>query len=105
MVRSRQLTWTFVVLILAACSREPTPQQAPPAPAAEVSRQSMGAMPHVPATLDEWAHGAQLFDGLGSFHRKITTSSAEAQQYFDQGMRLMWAFNHDESSRSFAKAA
>jgi tetratricopeptide (TPR) repeat protein len=65
----------------------------------------MGAMPQVPASLADWARGAQLFDGLGSFHRKIGTSSAQAQQYFDQGMRLMWAFNHDESSRSFAKAA
>jgi tetratricopeptide (TPR) repeat protein len=65
----------------------------------------MGAMPQVPRSLDDWARGAQLFDGLGSFHRKISTSSAQAQQYFDQGMRLMWGFNHDESSRSFARAA
>ncbi|MFL6605849.1 MAG: hypothetical protein ACJ8R9_31610 [Steroidobacteraceae bacterium] len=65
----------------------------------------MGAMPQVPVSLNDWARGAQLFDGLGTFHRKIPTSSAEAQQYFDQGMRLMWAFNHDESSRSFARAA
>ena len=65
----------------------------------------MDAMPKVPASLGEWALGAQLFDGLGTFHRKISTSSAEAQKYFDQGMRLMWGFNHDESSRSFARAA
>src|ERR1700688_5322817 len=45
-----------------------------------------------------------LFDGLGSFHRSITTASSEAQQYFDQGMRLLWGFNHDESTRSFARA-
>jgi tetratricopeptide (TPR) repeat protein len=62
-------------------------------------------MPQVPASLDDWARGAQLYDGLGPFHRKISTSSAQAQQYFDQGMRLMWAFNHDESSRSFARSA
>ena len=68
-----------------------------------------GDMAHVPAgvpaTIAEWADGAQLFDGLGNFHRPITTSSKDAQAYFDQGMRLLWAFNHDESSRSFAKAA
>ena len=62
-------------------------------------------MSHVPASVADWARGAQLFDGLGDFHRKVTTSSAEAQQYFDQGMRLLWAFNHDESTRSFAQAA
>ncbi len=44
-----------------------------------------------------------LFGGLGDFHRPITTSSAEAQKYFDQGLRLAWAFNHDEATRSFAK--
>jgi hypothetical protein len=59
----------------------------------------------VPVTLAQWAEGAQLFDGLGNFHRTVTTTSKEAQAYFDQGMRLLWAFNHDESSRSFAKAA
>lgn len=58
-----------------------------------------------PATIAEWAGNAQLFDGLGTFHRPVTTTSADAQRYFDQGMRLLWAFNHDESTRSFAKAS
>ena len=46
-----------------------------------------------------------LLDGLGSFSRKITTSSGEAQQYFNQGLALMYAFNHDEAIRSFKRAA
>ena len=58
-----------------------------------------------PETLSGWSKGAQLFDGLGTFHRKITTRSPLAQKYFDQGMRFLWAFNHDEATRSFAKAA
>lgn len=58
-----------------------------------------------PSTLAGWAKGAKLYEGLGTFHRKVTTRSAEAQRYFDQGMRLVWAFNHDEATRSFAKAA
>jgi tetratricopeptide (TPR) repeat protein len=62
-------------------------------------------VPHVPASLEEWARGAQLFDGLGQFHRAVTTSSQPAQAYFDQGMRYMYAFNHDEATRSFAQAA
>ena len=61
--------------------------------------------PEPPETLAGWAKGAQLFDGLGTFHRKITTRSPLAQEYFDQGMRFIWAFNHDEATRSFAKAA
>jgi tetratricopeptide (TPR) repeat protein len=63
------------------------------------------AMPQVPATVEDWARGARLFEGLGDFHRGVTTSSPLAQQYFDQGMRFVWAFNHDEATRSFAKAA
>ena len=68
--------------------------------------QSHDSMPAgVPDTLSGWAKGAQLFDGLGTFHRKITTHSPLAQKYFDQGMRFVWAFNHDEATRSFARAA
>ena len=63
------------------------------------------AQPASLLTLGDWARGAQLFDGLGGFHRKVSTSSPEAQRYFDQGMRLIWAFNHDEATRSFARAA
>jgi tetratricopeptide (TPR) repeat protein len=62
-------------------------------------------MPGAPASVAQWAQGAQLFAGLGDFHRAITTTSPLAQQYFDQGMRLLWAFNHDEAARSFAQAA
>ncbi|HEY0799296.1 MAG TPA: hypothetical protein VGD54_00520, partial [Steroidobacteraceae bacterium] len=65
----------------------------------------MDQMPQVPATVADWARGAMLFEGLGNVHRPITTSSVEAQKYFDQGLALMWAFNHDEATRSFAKAA
>ena len=55
-------------------------------------------------TLADWARGAQLFEGLGNFHRTVSTASPDAQRYFDQGMRFIWAFNHDEATRSFAKA-
>jgi tetratricopeptide (TPR) repeat protein len=45
------------------------------------------------------------FSGLGVHHRKITTASAEAQQYFDQGLAFLYGFNHDEAIRSFQAAA
>ena len=45
-----------------------------------------------------------LWDGLGSVTYKISTSSAEAQAYFDQGLRLAYAFNHGEAQRAFRKA-
>ncbi len=46
-----------------------------------------------------------LFEDLGNLHHPITTSSAEAQQYFDQGLRLLYAFNHEEAIRAFEEAA
>ncbi|WP_455378060.1 hypothetical protein [Petrachloros mirabilis] len=47
----------------------------------------------------------QLFDNLGSLHRSISTTSEKAQRYFDQGLRLVYAFNHEEAIRSFEEAA
>ena len=48
---------------------------------------------------------AQLFDGMGTHHRPITTASPQAQRYFDQGLIWAFAFNHDEAIRSFRQAA
>ena len=48
--------------------------------------------------------GAPLFDGMGDFHRPVTTASPDAQKYFDQGMVLSFGFNHAESIRSFRAA-
>jgi len=45
-----------------------------------------------------------LFDNLGSLHHPITTTSEQAQRYFDQGLRLVYAFNHEEAIRSFEAA-
>ncbi|HZN32882.1 MAG TPA: tetratricopeptide repeat protein [Pirellulaceae bacterium] len=45
-----------------------------------------------------------LFDGLGDFGRKITTTSPQAQRYFNQGLCWLYAFNHDEAIRSFHHA-
>jgi tetratricopeptide (TPR) repeat protein len=44
------------------------------------------------------------YDNLGDHHYAITTDVAEAQAYFDQGLRLYYAFNHGEAIRSFRAA-
>jgi len=46
-----------------------------------------------------------LFSDLGRHHHPVTTRSAEAQRYFDQGLRLIYGFNHDEARRAFQQAA
>src|SRR5690349_7914578 len=56
-------------------------------------------------TLASIAEGAVLLGDLGEHRRTITTSSTEAQAYFDQGLALGYGFNHDEAARSFAHAA
>jgi tetratricopeptide (TPR) repeat protein len=38
---------------------------------------------------------------MGNLHHPITTSSAEAQRYFDQGLTLAYGFNYEEAARSF----
>jgi len=45
-----------------------------------------------------------LWEGLGSVTYKITTANPLAQSYFDQGLRLAYAFNHGEAQRAFRKA-
>jgi len=45
-----------------------------------------------------------LMQALGSATMPITTSSKKAQEFFDQGYRLGWGFNHDEARRAFRKA-
>lgn len=49
-------------------------------------------------------HGARLYDGFGNYTRTITTTSPEAQEWFNQGMQLLYGFNHDEAIRSFEAA-
>ena len=46
---------------------------------------------------------AVKFDNLGSWSHKISCKP-EAQEWFDQGLRLVYGFNHDESIRSFSEA-
>jgi predicted amidohydrolase/tetratricopeptide (TPR) repeat protein len=46
-----------------------------------------------------------VFEGLGTRTRPVTTASQESQRYFDQGLKFLYAFNHDEAIRSFRQAA
>jgi tetratricopeptide (TPR) repeat protein len=82
--------------LLGACGSAP-PAAAPPAE---------GAHEHARTVTLAWlAETAIPLPDLGTLHRRVTTRSPEAQAFFDQGLRLLYAFNHDEATRSFAKAA
>jgi len=79
-------------ILLVACASSPPRRTEPP------SRQAG-------PTIEAMSKGAVLFDDLGTHRREISTSSPETQRYFDQGLRLLYGFNHDEAARSFARAA
>ena len=48
---------------------------------------------------------ATLMNGLGDLHHPVSTANPEAQKFFDQGLRLIYAFNHEEAAGSFQQAA
>src|SRR3982751_4451528 len=48
---------------------------------------------------------AELLDGLGTHVHPIRTRSDLAQKFFNQGLALIYGFNHDEAARLFARAA
>ena len=50
------------------------------------------------------AHPVTLVTGLGDLHHPVSTQNPQAQQFFDQGLRFIYAFNHDEAARSFQHA-
>lgn len=81
----RPLITLSIALALSACG---TPAPLDSRAAAPVAKQA----------------GAPLFDGMGDHHLPITTTSPQAQRYFDQGMVLAFGFNHAESIRSFRAA-
>ena len=51
------------------------------------------------------ARSVTMMTGLGDLHHPVSTRNRSAQEFFNQGLRLIYAFNHDEAARSFQKAA
>jgi tetratricopeptide (TPR) repeat protein len=89
----------FLVLVASVVCGCGGSQRAAPAPSAAAQAQAQAqaktkAAPAVP-----------LFPGTGAHERRITTSSAEAAHYFNQGLNFLYGFNHDEAIRSFKQAA
>jgi tetratricopeptide (TPR) repeat protein len=64
----------------------------------------MPAMPSVYAGQAD-KPGAPVFKGLGGHRHRISTKTARSQMFFDQGVNLMFGFNHAEAIRSFREAA
>jgi tetratricopeptide (TPR) repeat protein len=67
----------------------------------EVPRAEMSAASSAPAFAET---EPPLWPGLGSITYKVTTANERAQAFFDQGLRLAYAFNHGEAQRAFRVA-
>ena len=64
------------------------------------------AQVHQPAPVEQGpARPAELTPGLDHHHHPIATGSPEAQRFFDQGLTLVYGFNHDEAVHYFRRAA
>src|SRR6202040_1823671 len=63
-------------------------------------------MPPMPALYGQADKpGAPMFKGLGDHHHRISAGNPQIQAYFDQGINLLFGFNHAEAIRSFREAA
>ncbi|MCC6796852.1 MAG: tetratricopeptide repeat protein [Candidatus Hydrogenedentes bacterium] len=50
------------------------------------------------------ATNVPLYTNLGNHHHEVTAASPKAQAFFDQGLRLIYGFNHDEAILAFKEA-
>jgi hypothetical protein len=99
-MNTARLGFLLVLVAITACS--PNNEETPPDTAVQLAN-STGAAADPDAALVARAQ-APLFDGMGPYHRAISTAEPGAQRYFDQGMVLAFGFNHAESIRSFRAA-
>ena len=51
------------------------------------------------------AKPAELIAGMGDVRHPVSTSNVEAQRFFNQGLALVYGFNHEEAVKSFKRAA
>jgi tetratricopeptide (TPR) repeat protein len=89
LLRHRLIIFSALLLALAGCAAQDT-----------VQSQTHGA--HGRSSADG---RPVLYDSLGSYSYRITTASPDAQRWFDQGLRLVYAFNHHEAQKAFREAA
>ena len=65
----------------------------------------MAACLVLPVAIESARAEAMLFDNLGTLHHEITSTSDLAKKFFDQGLRLVYAFNHEEAIAAFTEAS
>jgi tetratricopeptide (TPR) repeat protein len=104
------------VVVAPTAPASPTAPTAPEAPAtSDATVPPRAALPETvlapvapaapkPAAPRAPAAPAKLLPGLDKVHRAIRTSAPEAQRWFDQGLALVWGFNHTAAIAAFERA-
>jgi hypothetical protein len=88
--RHARTALVLVLLVLVACTREPQRR----ADTTVIAAASTSTPPR-----------ETLLSDLGPYHRDIQTNSSAAQEFFDEGLTLLYGFNHEEAFTSFSRAA
>src|SRR5262245_37915242 len=92
------VAWKSLIAVLCGCA---VVASSALAHEAHPSVQTAQAEKAAPA---EASAAVPLYDDLGTLTYPITTSNPLVQRYFDQGLRLTYAFNHAEARRAFREA-
>ena len=93
---AQEIVTTFVRAVLLALSLALPAMLRAQEPRSTGTRESPGAASRT--------ESIALWDGLGDLHHRVTTVDTLAQRYFDQGLRLAYAFDHPDAVRSFRRA-
>lgn len=98
-VVGRQILVLLATCLLVACEQQETTSVGP------AKAEKTGTAPALsePAT-KQAAAKVPLYDDLGDHHYAISSDVPQVQAYFDQGLRLYYAFNHAEAIRAFRAA-
>ncbi|MEP6783004.1 MAG: hypothetical protein ABI983_04990, partial [Acidobacteriota bacterium] len=91
------LSSALALVFVVACNQQPAPPPTPSNQSASHDNHAAAPAPAAPRTT--------LLGNLGSYHREIKTTNAEAQLFFDEGLTLLYGFNHEESFKSFEIAS
>ena len=104
MVRIFALAAITLAVLVSACSGPKAEPGAASGSHPMDMKMTMMPMPAIYAGQADKA-GAPVFKGLGAHTHKISTDNPQTQAFFDQGMNLIFGFNHAEAIRSFREGA
>jgi tetratricopeptide (TPR) repeat protein len=97
---------TIIVAVLAYFTINKPFEAAPqPAPKLAMNFIKCTSAKYVLEAVDTTKQMSPLFNNLGNLHFSISTKNERAQAFFDQGLKLSYAFNHAEAHRSFMEAS